>query len=554
MSKLLIRVDGSCMPNPGNMAIGVVIYRDGQLWKKINEIVGFGTNNIAEYRAVIRGLEEIKDTEADLIEFYCDSQLIVKQLNKQFKVKNEKMIPLFEHIQELLKEIKTPVYFIWNRREENKLADQLARKLLIKEEQNKRAIASQELVVEKNGNKWTVSNEKNKKVYHVDLTIPECDCYDFENNCQKWNLECKHILAVRNHIKEKTIKLNKKEELVLHEKSFKVLILSKMVTVEKWKEYLDKYNQEDLLPLELVFPGKDNEQLSDILSTAQVIIGGQLDELELKQARMLKLFQIPFTGVDKQNLKNFKNYPHIAVCNTHGNSHGVSELALGLLLALAKNIINNDKDLRIGIWHSIASGKPTIQLHGRKLGIIGLGSIGKEIARRALSFGMEIYALKRTTQKIEEIKKTFDLNFLGTLKDLEYVVKESDFIIISLPLTTKTENLFDEKILKSMKGKFLINIGRGKIVNEKSLYHYLKDGTIAGAGIDTWYQYPDKESPEKLPSNYAFHELPNIIMSPHNAGYTDKAIEENILQVYKNIKRVYNGEEPENRISLDEGY
>ena len=141
------------------------------------------------------------------------------------------------------------------------------------EEQNKRAIASQELVVEKNGNKWTVSNEKNKKVYHVDLTIPECDCYDFENNCQKWNLECKHILAVRNHIKEKTIKLNKKEELVLHEKSFKVLILSKMVTVEKWKEYLDKYNQEDLLPLELVFPGKDNEQLSDYTINAQVIRG-----------------------------------------------------------------------------------------------------------------------------------------------------------------------------------------------------------------------------------------------------------------------------------------
>ena len=100
---------------------------------------------------------------------------------------------------------------------------------------------------------------------------------------------------------------------MLHEKSFKVLILSKMVTVEKWKEYLDKYNQEDLLPLELVFPGKDNEQLSDILSTAQVIIGGQLDELELKQARMLKLFQIPFTGVDKQNLKTLKIIPHCSM-------------------------------------------------------------------------------------------------------------------------------------------------------------------------------------------------------------------------------------------------
>ncbi|MBP9014941.1 MAG: ribonuclease HI family protein, partial [Candidatus Atribacteria bacterium] len=115
MTKILVRADGSCIPNPGNMAIGVVIYRDGELWKKINEIMGTGTNNIAEYQAVIRGLEEIKNLPADLVEFYCDSQLIVKQLNGQFKVKNKQLIPLYQRIQELLEEIKAPVFFIWNR-------------------------------------------------------------------------------------------------------------------------------------------------------------------------------------------------------------------------------------------------------------------------------------------------------------------------------------------------------------------------------------------------------------------------------------------------------
>ena len=103
MAKLLIRVDGSCIPNPGNMAIGIVIYRDGELWKKINELIGVGTNNIAEYCAVIRGLEEIKDLSADSIEFYCDSQLVVKQLNGQFKVKNKKIIPLYEKNRNWLK-------------------------------------------------------------------------------------------------------------------------------------------------------------------------------------------------------------------------------------------------------------------------------------------------------------------------------------------------------------------------------------------------------------------------------------------------------------------
>jgi len=129
MSKLLVRVDGSCIPNPGKMAIGIVIYQDGNLLKKVNEMIGRGTNNIAEYRAVIKGLEEIKNIPAQTVEIYCDSQLVVKQLNKQFKVKNKKIILLYQRIQELLNEIKSPVFFIWNRREENQLADNLARKL-----------------------------------------------------------------------------------------------------------------------------------------------------------------------------------------------------------------------------------------------------------------------------------------------------------------------------------------------------------------------------------------------------------------------------------------
>jgi ribonuclease HI len=118
MSKLLIRVDGSCIPNPGKMAIGIVVYRDGEILKKVNEIIGHGTNNVAEYLAVIRGLEEIKNIPAESVEFYCDSQLVVKQLNKQFQVKNKKIISLYQRIKKLLKEIQVPVFFIWNRREE----------------------------------------------------------------------------------------------------------------------------------------------------------------------------------------------------------------------------------------------------------------------------------------------------------------------------------------------------------------------------------------------------------------------------------------------------
>jgi len=210
--------------------------------------------------------------------------------------------------------------------------------------------------------------------------------------------------------------------------------------------------------------------------------------------------------------------------------------------------------LRMGKWHGFVSGEPTIQLYGRNLGIVGLGSIGLEIAKRALSLGMKVYAVKRSLKKEEMLDKQYGLTFLGTTEQLAYVIIQSEFIIISLPLTSKTKNMIDDRMLKLMKGKYLINIGRGRIIDEKALYFHLKNGTLAGAAIDTWYQYPDKDSPVILPSKYDFQELPNVIMSPHNAGYSDRAIEENILMVYNNIKRIFHGQEPENRVNLTEGY
>jgi phosphoglycerate dehydrogenase-like enzyme/ribonuclease HI len=532
------------------MAVGVVIYKDGSLLKKVNEIVGKGTNNIAEYNAVIRGLEEVKDIPAEKIEFYCDSQLVVKQLNKQFKVKNKKIAGLYQRIQELLNEIKAPVFFIWNRREENKLADNLARKLLVQEEQNSRAaLAADNLDVSREGDIFLVRNKKNNNIYHVNLEIPECDCYDFQNHCQKWNLECKHIIAARKYLQDpKRINDRKKSE------KMNVLIISKMVNQDYWLEMLEKFNKKGQLPLNFIFLAPEKDEQKKQISKAEVIVGGELTEEDLRIAKNLKLFQIPFAGVDKVNLEVFKKFPKIMICNTHGNNHAVSEHAICLLLALSKNLVNNDRDLRKGKWHGFVTKETTIQLHGKNLGIIGLGSIGLEIAKKALSFGMNIYAIKRSFQKGEKLDKKYGLTFLGDHEQLEYVIEKSDFIIIAVPLTAKTENMINGNILKLMKGKFIINIGRGNVINEKALYQNLKNGNLAGAAIDTWYQYPNKSHREVIPSKYPFHELSNIIMTPHNAGYSDRAIEENILSVYKNIVRVFYGEEPKNKVNISEGY
>jgi len=100
----------------------------------------------------------------------------------------------------------------------------------------------------------------------------------------------------------------------------------------------------------------------------------------------------------------------------------------------------------------------------------------------------------------------------------------------------------------------LINISRGAVIDEEALFKSLKEHHLAGAAIDTWYQYPSLEQREVLPSKYDFDKLENVVMSPHTAGYTDRALEENIKSVFDNIVKIYYEEEPESRIDPELEY
>jgi len=493
MSKILIKVDGACNPNPGNMGIGIVIYKNGKLFKKISEAIGYGTNNIAEYKALIRGLEEAKKINPERIDVYCDSQLVVKQLNKKYKVKNKGIIPLFNQVEEIIRTIPGEVCFVWNSRDNNFVADGLA----------KRALAEEEI-------------EKRKKV-------------------------------------AKDLKIERKKKIKDRPK-MKILVPSKMVKAQLWEKAFNELNKKAKLNLEFIIPETDKrENIKKYLTEVEVVVGGTFNKEDFEQAKKLKLIQIPFVGVDKLDFDLYRNYPNIFICNIHANKNAVAEHAFALALALAKNIVIDDRDLRVGKWHGFSTKEPTIQLQGKSLGIVGLGSIGWEIAKIGHSLGMKVFALKR---KIEErdLKKKNILKFLGEKKDLEKVIKESDFIVVAVPLTRETKGLIGGKELKLMKEKYLINISRGIVINEEALFEFLKEGNLAGAAIDTWYQYPTSKQKEILPSKYDFHKLDNVVMSSHTAGYTNRALEENIKSVFDNIVKIYYGEEPENQINPELEY
>ncbi len=549
MSKILMKVDGACYPNPGNMAIGIVIYKDGELFKKISEAIGYGTNNIAEYKALIRGLEEVKKINPERIDVYCDSQLVVKQLNKKYKVKNKGIIPLFSRVEEIIRNIPGKIYFIWDRRDNNFVADGLAKRALAEEETGKREKAAKDLKVERKNDYFLVSSSKPGKYYKVDINIPQCECIDFLRRARKLKLECKHIMAVRDFLQ----KVERKRETKNRQK-MKILILSKMAKPQVWEKAFNELNKKEKLNLEFIIPKTDEkETIKKYFKEVEVAIGGTFNKGDLEQAKKLKLIQIPFAGVDKLDFDLYKNCQGIYVCNIHSNRTAVAEHAFALILALAKNIVTNDKDLRSGRWHGFSTKEPTVQLQGKSLGIVGLGSIGWEIAKIGHTLGMKVFALKR---KIEEkdLEKKNILEFLGEKKDLGKVIKESNFIVVAVPLTRETKGLIGEKELKLMKGKYLINISRGVVIDEETLFKSLKEGNITGAAIDTWYQYSSSKQKEISPSKYNFHKLDNIIMSPHIAGYTDRALEENIKSVFDNIVKIYYGEEPENRIDPELEY
>jgi phosphoglycerate dehydrogenase-like enzyme len=197
------------------------------------------------------------------------------------------------------------------------------------------------------------------------------------------------------------------------------------------------------------------------------------------------------------------------------------------------------------------------ELRGKTLGILGYGSLGREIARLARGFGMTILATKRDAKSIVDhgyaIPGTGDPE--GMIADRIYpseatrwVVTESDYIVVTLPLTPKTHHLLDEDLLKAMKPNcFLVNVGRGELINEAALIRALDNEWIAGAGLDVFEEEP-------LPSDSPLWSMPNVIISPHISGFTPHYDDRAIDVFVENLRRYLNYEPLINLVDRDSGY
>jgi phosphoglycerate dehydrogenase-like enzyme len=313
--------------------------------------------------------------------------------------------------------------------------------------------------------------------------------------------------------------------------------------------------QKDLLPddIELITPEKGTEEeLLRLARDVEIIVCTRLSAAVVKEAKKLKLIQKTGAGVDALPFDVIDD--DIFVANTSGaNPVPLAEGAISLLLALAKRVVQ-----RHNLFPDIDRRRGT-ELRGKKVGIIGLGHIGLEIAKRLQVFEMKILALKR--RKSIGVQNKIKLEFLGSPEDLDYVLTESDFIIITVPLTPATRGMIGEREIKLMKpSAYLINVARAAIIEEEALYLALKENRIAGAALNVWWiphWWDPRWNPEfDKPSRYPFWELPNVIATPHNIGFADFTnFSENPLRIIaENIGRIANGKPPINQVDKKHQY
>jgi len=263
--------------------------------------------------------------------------------------------------------------------------------------------------------------------------------------------------------------------------------------------------------------------------------------------RRLKLVQVPGAGLERIDRAALP--AGTALANAYGHEVGIAEYVLGAMLTLTRGFVRLDAALRRGVWESQwAVGAPPPppwpELAGKTLGILGYGRIGQALAQRARAFDMEICAIRRDVAR----SARDGLARLGGLDILDEVLRRSDYLAITLPATAATRGLLGAARLALMKPTaVLVNVARAEIVDEQALYRALAERAIAAAALDVWYRYPT-DAPPTPPACQPFHELPNVLMTPHVSGWTEGMLAARARLIADNIRRISRGEPPENLI------
>lgn len=255
-----------------------------------------------------------------------------------------------------------------------------------------------------------------------------------------------------------------------------------------------------------------------------------ITEKVIRSGTKLKVISKFGVGVDNIDVKVAQELGIQVTNSPESNKNTVAEYTMGLIIALAKKFFVYDRELRKGNFEIRKTFG--MDLNGKTLGIIGVGSIGKLVALKASKgFGMKVIGFKRH----------FDSKYLGDIEladNLDYVLKNSDFVSLHVPFTKSTKNIIGKRELSLMKCEaFLINTARGGVVDKDALFYALSNKIIAGAAIDVFQgEIPSKDNP--------LFQLENVIVTPHTAAHTVEAMKRMSLHPAIGIHEVLDGKKP----------
>jgi len=282
-------------------------------------------------------------------------------------------------------------------------------------------------------------------------------------------------------------------------------------------------------------------KLDILLQEAEVIYSARLPAKVLERAPNLKWIQVTSAGVDRFLTGEMLQSPVILTNASGIHATPIGEFILQFMLMFAKQAPFCFEMKQKKEWQRFSA----TTLRDKTVGIVGLGSIGKEAARLCKAFGMRVIAVRRSAK---QAGRAGNVDRLLPPSGLPELLSESDYVVITLPYTPETSGLIGAEELRLMKSTaYIINIGRGRIIQEEALIEALTEKRIAGAGLDVF-------ATEPLPPDSKLWELPNVIYSPHVSGGMEKYDVEATRLFCDNLTRYLNGKRLRNIINKKRGY
>jgi len=309
-----------------------------------------------------------------------------------------------------------------------------------------------------------------------------------------------------------------------------------------YEEISEKHIQQmrkvsDNITVEIV---TEKERVRNAVDRAEILLdAGVFDKEVFLAAKRLRWVHAVSAGVERYLFPEFIESPVILTSSSGVHRIPISEVAIAMMLIFAKRL---HKFMRFQLERKWARLPPD-ELADKTAGLLGLGNIGMETAWKAKCFGMRVLALEK-----RKICRATYVDEIWGLDDLDYLLRESDYLIVAVPLTKETYHMIGEKELRLMKpSAYVINVSRGAVIDNAALIRALKEGWIAGAGLDVFEEEP-------LPENSDFWKLENVVITPHISGSTPRYADRVVEIFCKNLGRYLEGKPLLNTIDKMAGY